>query len=100
MKSSFKFGAAVAVAFMLQGCKPATEVVAKELPDKGSMGAAMVYANCTQCHGAPSPTAHSAEEWDGVVRRMQNWRVTKGFNAISGEDSAVLLAYLKKYARK
>ncbi len=95
-RSMIDWRAACALAlFMAAGSQEASAA----LPDTGSAGAAFVAGYCTQCHGAPSPSSHSAREWAGVVERMQNWRVTKGFGAIPDRDLGPLLDYLKRHGR-
>ena len=39
-------------------------------PVSGTPGARLVASYCSQCHGTPSPKAHSASDWDPVFRRM------------------------------
>ncbi|MBY0577663.1 MAG: hypothetical protein K2P57_01305 [Burkholderiales bacterium] len=84
------------VLLFVAGCTPAPQ---PQLPDPGSQGAALVMANCTECHGAPMPSVHPAKEWAGVLRRMQNWRTTKGMGPIPEKDVAPLLEYLKSHGR-
>ncbi len=93
-KSMIDWRAACAFAFMAVCSQEASAA----LPDPDP-GAALVAGYCTQCHGAPSPSSHSAREWAGVVDRMQNWRVIKGFGAIPDGDLRPLLDYLKRHGR-
>lgn len=83
---------------LLGGCS--TGKTEAQLPDPDSPGAALVIANCTECHGLPMPSSHPAKEWAGVVRRMQNWRITKGFGEIPDKDLGPLIEYLKNHGRK
>ncbi|MHB1301170.1 MAG: hypothetical protein ACYCY8_09945 [Burkholderiales bacterium] len=98
-RSIIDWRAACVIALLMAGCSQKAQVAAAELPDQGSPGAALVTGYCTECHGAPSPSSHSAKEWAGVVERMQNWRVTKGFGAIPDRDLGPLLDYLKSHGR-
>jgi len=41
------------------------------LPDDSSEGAQLVGTYCSQCHAAPSPSLHSANEWSAVAVRMR-----------------------------
>ena len=82
---------------LLAGCMPGA--LHAQLPDQNSEGATLVMTYCTECHGAPNPKAHPPGEWQGVVNRMQNWRVTKGFGAIPDKDLAPLVDYLKKHGQ-
>ncbi len=90
------------LAFLLAGCGAETkkEVAVVTLPDQDSAGAQILISDCTECHGAPQPSAHPAGEWAGVVRRMQNWRTTKGFGVIPEKDEAVLIRYLQEHSRQ
>ncbi|HUQ24182.1 MAG TPA: hypothetical protein VM140_00830 [Burkholderiales bacterium] len=62
---------------------------------------------CSQCHVLPDPKRHSAEEWRGVVARMQEnmeWmnRVVAS-KPLPGEPQLrveEILAFLEKHARK
>jgi cytochrome c5 len=49
---------------------PPANVVAADLPDPNSRGAQLLNTYCAQCHALPTPLAHSATDWPGVVRRM------------------------------
>ena len=92
----------VLLAFLLAGCgaETKTETARVNLPDQDSAGAQLVMADCTECHGVPQPSAHPAGEWAGVVRRMQNWRTTKGFGPVPEKDEAVLIQYLQEHAKQ
>jgi cytochrome c5 len=41
------------------------------LPDADSRGAALMVLYCTQCHELPTPLMHTTEEWNQVLKRMQ-----------------------------
>lgn len=49
---------------------PPGGVAAGDLPDPSSREAQLVVTYCAQCHGLPSPMAHSATDWPSVARRM------------------------------
>jgi cytochrome c2 len=49
---------------------PPPGIAAADLPEARSAGAGNVAKFCSGCHNIPSPTAHSATDWPGVVRRM------------------------------
>ena len=92
--------AALALMLALAGCsRSGNGPVAAPLPDAQSAGAQLMMRNCTPCHGAPQPTAHTASEWEGVVARMQQRRAAKGFPPIPGEEVAVIMEYLQAHAR-
>ncbi|KPJ94159.1 MAG: hypothetical protein AMJ53_05820 [Gammaproteobacteria bacterium SG8_11] len=41
------------------------------LPDPESRGATMLTLYCVQCHDLPTPSMHTAQEWQRVVDRME-----------------------------
>lgn len=49
---------------------PPAGVTGADLPDPHSQGAELMMSFCAQCHALPTPVAHSATDWPGVVRRM------------------------------
>lgn len=49
---------------------PPEGIAPGDLPEPGSRGAQLTVAYCMQCHALPTPLAHSATDWPGVVRRM------------------------------
>jgi cytochrome c2 len=62
---------------------------------------------CNQCHVLPDPRRHTAEEWPGVVARMQEnmQRMNRvvGSQPIPGEPQLreeEIITFLKKYARR
>ena len=61
---------------------PPAGIVLGDLPHPESRGAGYVDRYCTACHELPSPLAHSATDWPGVLRRM--WlraeRIDTSFN--------------------
>ena len=86
----------VALFVMMMGLPSAR---AADLPDPKSPGAALVMGYCTECHGVPLPSSHIGAEWAGVVARMQNWRITKGFGEIPKKDLDPLIDYLRRHGR-
>jgi len=75
------------------------------LPDNDSQGARLVSHYCTQCHARPSPTLHSAAEWQAVISRMKmnmknfraaNWR---GVKIPSDSEFKSIIEYMQKNAR-
>ncbi|MDA8093225.1 MAG: c-type cytochrome [Betaproteobacteria bacterium] len=80
------------------------------LPDRGSQGARLFEQFCSACHLAPSPSLHTAAQWPSVVARM-NARMQAmeqagmggmmgQFSSPTAQQSALITAYLEKYARK
>lgn len=41
------------------------------LPDPKSRGATVLTLYCVQCHDLPTPSMHTAQEWEYVVERME-----------------------------
>ncbi len=72
---------------------------AKPLPEPGSPGATLVATYCTQCHAAPSPTLHTADEWASVTSRMQvHMGSFPGVKTPSEEEMRTILAYMREHA--
>jgi hypothetical protein len=70
------------------------------LPAPQSHGAQLVGAYCTQCHGAPSPALHSAQDWRWVAERMYR-RMQQFPNRVyapSPRELATIVAYLEAHA--
>jgi len=83
----------------------------RELPEPRSEGARLTARYCVQCHYLPSPQMHSPDKWNAVVVRMV-WRMQGRGNmgvlmkemmdnvkAPSDQETAVLVAYLKKHGQ-
>lgn len=65
----------------------------------GEGAEADVYvARCSVCHETPSPRAHTAAEWDGVVARMQGHMVMMDLDPLTAEQMAQIKAYLQSAA--
>lgn len=89
---------------MPEGVAPA------ELPEPDSRGARLVARYCSQCHGPPSPSRLSADEWSSTARRMfarmehmermgGRMRMTTGdVSAASVEEERVMVDYLRRHA--
>lgn len=69
------------------------------LPEPDSPGAVVMKENCSSCHAAPSPAVHTAEEWPGVIYRMQEHRRMTGYALIVPEELEPLLDYLKRHSK-
>lgn len=65
-----------------------------------SPGAEAVRKYCTGCHGAPSPTAHTAPEWPNVLYRMQRNREKRGLNPIPKSEFELIGNYLRENAKQ
>lgn len=77
---------------------PPTGLNAADLPEPESQGAQLLISYCGQCHAVPAPTAHSATDWPGVVRRMwlrMDWLPPElGVRVPATQERYVLLDYL------
>jgi cytochrome c5 len=61
-------------------------------------GAEVFVEQCSICHDTPSPAAHSAAEWNGVVVRMQANMALMGVEPLTDEQSERIAAYLRSQA--
>lgn len=77
--------------------------VAASLPDAASPGAKVLMTYCTQCHAAPSPTLHTAPEWEQVIPRMRahmkDSAAGSGVATPSDGDLQTLGRYFGEHAR-
>lgn len=74
---------------------------AAPLPDADSAGAKLTSTYCTQCHAAPQPTLHTAEEWTDVTQRMHA-RMNGGWQGVktpTPQEMDTIVAYMKEHAR-
>jgi cytochrome c5 len=75
---------------------------AGELPGQGSEGVQVYTQYCGECHGLPSPAAHSATDWPVVLRRM--WMRTEGLPAgyevpvPDSRERVLILEYVLEHA--
>lgn len=86
----------------LAGCgvQPSGLVSEINYPEPESAGAKLLISRCSACHGAPSPTTHSAEVWPGVVNRMQTRLTMKAYDPLTEDELEILTTYLQKHAGK
>ena len=84
---------------LLSACQPvSTEVTAPAIIDPESAGAKVLVAYCSDCHAPPRPASHVADEWPGVVYRMQEERRMTGYPLMKDDDMDILVAYLQQHA--
>ena len=98
---------------------PPREFTGADLPESGSRGAGLVQVYCIQCHWLPTPSMHSADDWEIILPRMylraqqlQNRLggplttgmvgdiVMSGYESAavpSEADADTLLAYMQRY---
>jgi cytochrome c5 len=75
---------------------------ADELPGQGSEGVQVYTQYCGECHGLPSPAAHSATDWPAVLRRM--WMRAEGLEASyalpvpDSRERVLILQYVLEHA--
>lgn len=91
---SFAFISALVV-----GCSSSDVLKDVPLPEPDSDGAKLMLSYCADCHGAPQPSTHAADEWENIVQRMQDHRVMKAMPDLDAVEKSTLLSYLTKYAR-
>ena len=70
----------------------------RPLPDAQSQAAQSYRQYCGQCHAPPAPSAHTANEWPGVVARMKQHIITQGRSMPEDDDIQGILDYLQRYA--
>jgi hypothetical protein len=83
-----------------------------QLPEARSHGAETLVRYCVQCHNLPSPAMHDPEKWPAIVERMVlrmegrgnmgelMKEMMAGIQAPSAEESAILVAYLRKHGQR
>jgi len=71
----------------------------RELPESESEAAQLFRHYCGQCHKPPAPTAHTANEWPGVVARMKRHMATQGKLEPKNDDMREILDYLQGHAK-
>lgn len=76
------------------------------LPEPDSRGATTLVLYCVQCHDLPSPTMHTAQEWESVVNRMEKEMQQRRGGVLirvmmpPEKDWKILRSYLAKNAQK
>jgi len=87
--------AALALALLcigVAGCKPAG------LPDATSPGARLYASRCGNCHVPYNPHELTAAMWDTQVTMMEEKIQSAGMPALTSDDRAAILDYLKRNA--
>lgn len=72
----------------------------KPLPAPESEGAELLKTYCSNCHAAPHPSDHPADEWKNVIFRMIVNMTKRAEPTPSDAEHALLLEYLQKYAKQ
>ncbi len=76
------------------------------LPDPNSRGATMLTLYCVQCHDLPSPSMHTAQEWQAVVDRMEQEMMRRRGGVLirvmmpPKKDWGILRSYLAQNAQQ
>lgn len=87
--------------FLVTACSDGGEnqgMKATDYPDHQTEAAKLYIAKCGQCHAAPLPTVHPADQWPGVVERMMMRMNNKAIQPPSRQEIAVILGYLQQHA--
>ena len=96
---------------MLERILPPTYEAA-QLPEPKSRGARLTLRYCVQCHNLANPAMHNPGKWPGIVERMAlrmegrgNMGVLMkdmmaGVSAPTGEETRVMIAYLRKHGQR
>lgn len=60
----------------------------------------LMTRKCGVCHAVPNPAAHTADEWPGVIARMQHRRSTQGFALLTDNEVVAITEILQKSAKQ
>jgi cytochrome c5 len=67
----------------------------------GDSPAAQLFAQkCSVCHQTPSPRAHAASEWEGVVARMQSNMARMDVKPLMPEQVQQITKYLQEHGKE
>jgi len=69
-----------------------------DYPDEQSQAFNVYASHCSDCHAPPLPSAHPANEWPGVIERMQLHLLERSMAPIHAADRNVLQDYLVSHA--
>jgi mono/diheme cytochrome c family protein len=53
---------------------------------------------CQACHELPSPSAHPASLWEGIVGRMRTNALNAGLMPMTQDEEAKVVSFLQKHA--
>jgi len=76
------------------------QIQLSDYPEHESEAAVLYISKCSGCHAAPLPKIHEADQWPGIVRRMEMRMANKAIPAPSASDTAVIVEYLQAHAKK
>ncbi len=75
-------------------------VIPGTLPSPESPEAITFQNVCSQCHGLPGPSLHTAAEWPGVVERMRINMRNMGKRVITEKEKDTIVSYLTRTTRE
>lgn len=65
---------------------------------ESSSGEAVFDSTCSQCHGLPSPSQHTAAQWPDVVQRMEQYMASSGMAPPDAATTNAIVRYLQSQA--
>ncbi|MEJ2216834.1 MAG: hypothetical protein P8099_09480 [Gemmatimonadota bacterium] len=74
--------------------------VAKAGEVGNSTSARLFAEKCSVCHQTPSPSAHTAQEWQSVVARMESNMAEMDVRPLTADQVQQITAYLQEHAKK
>jgi hypothetical protein len=83
------------VAYFQRNAFPAA--TEQEIPDTPE--AALYVEKCTACHDTPSPSAHPADELQGLVARMSAMAAMLGMEQLTAEEQSRIVAFMQQSPR-
>jgi hypothetical protein len=98
LRSDFIVMTAIVVSTLGCGNRPAEQP--RHYPEPDSPQAALYLAKCGQCHGAPMPSAHTANVWPSILDRMQIHIKANNASPVSREEMSIILGYLQQNAQQ
>ncbi|MBZ0155638.1 MAG: c-type cytochrome [Alphaproteobacteria bacterium] len=75
-------------------------VAPEAIPSPRSRGASLFRNVCSQCHPLPDPGLHTADEWPGIVDRMQAHMGAMGKRAVTDQEKREIVDYLRDNASR
>ena len=69
-------------------------------PEADSENAKLYIERCGECHKAPLPAIHKAQDWPAVVDRMQRRMMRGSVKILTEQEYGTVLEYLQKHAEQ
>lgn len=76
------------------------QIQLSDYPENETEAAKLYVSKCSGCHAAPLPTIHDAGQWPSIVRRMEMRMNNKAVQPPNAEETAIIIGYLQKHAKK